>query len=474
MDARDVIRTGILLALAVLAPSAPACSQETDGLVLDGATLIDGTGERPISDARVVVRDGRIACTGSAADCPAPAGARIVDLAGRWIVPGLVDAHVHFSQSGWVDGRPDAVDLRDRHPYPEVVAGLAAQPDRFFLAYLCSGVTSVFDVGGYPWTWALRGRSESDPLAPRVVAAGPLLSTVDFWLNLPGESQFLYMASDSIVRRDVAYHAANATDAIKVWYITPPQPPDTSRAAALVWTTAREAERREIPLIVHATGLWEAKDAVRAGAGLLVHSVFAEPVDVEFLRLARESGVLYTPTLAVLEGYADVYRNGFDGSRYPLGCVDPATRALVAEPLPTGRLPEARSRIVASLRNQLGTGIENARRVHEAGIPIVVGTDAGNPGTLHGPAIHREIELLRRAGLSPMEVLVAATRNGARAIGREEELGTVEIGKLADLLVLDRDPLADVANLRAIARVMKGGVLHPVESLTSSEGQGER
>ncbi|MDX1622897.1 MAG: amidohydrolase family protein [Gemmatimonadota bacterium] len=460
--------------VAGLFVAAPLVAQEPGSeaaIVLDGATLVDGTGAAPVADAQVVVRGDRIACAGGEEECPAPEGARSLDLEGRWIVPGLVDAHVHFSQTGWVDGRPDAVDLRDRHPYPEVVAELESNPGRFLRAYLCSGVTSVFDVGGYPWTWTLRERVADDPTAPRVEAAGPLLSTVDFWLNLPGERQFVYMASDSIVRRAVRYHAANHTDAVKVWYITPPQPPDSSRARVLVRAAAEEAEARGIPLIVHATGLWEAKDAVRAGADLLVHSVFDEPVDEEFLRLARESGVLYTPTIMVLEGYADVYRNRFDGSRYPLSCVDPQTRALVNKPLPEARLPRGADtpRAAAAREERLERTLENTRRVHEAGIPIVVGTDAGNPGTLHGPSIHREIELVARAGLTPMETIVAATRNGARAMGREADLGTVEAGKRADLLVLSADPLADPAHLREIVWVMKGGALHSAEDLRPAD-----
>jgi imidazolonepropionase-like amidohydrolase len=99
---------------------------------------------------------------------------------------------------------------------------------------------------------------------------------------------------------------------------------------------------------------------------------------------------------------------------------------------------------------------ENLRRVHAAGIPLVMGTDAGNPLTLHGPAVYREMEAMAAAGLSPMEVLVASTRNAARAMGRED-FGTLEVGKIADLVVLDRDPLADIANVRSVRLVVRGG-----------------
>jgi imidazolonepropionase-like amidohydrolase len=114
---------------------------------------------------------------------------------------------------------------------------------------------------------------------------------------------------------------------------------------------------------------------------------------------------------------------------------------------------------VKSIAQEQATGQANAKRVQAAGITLAVGTDAGNPGTLHGPAIYRELQLLAEAGLTPMEVLVAATRNAARAMGRQAEVGTVEVGKAADLVALDADPLADVNNVQRIRWVMKGGIL---------------
>jgi imidazolonepropionase-like amidohydrolase len=425
-----------------------------------GATLVDGTGAAPVEDAVVVVGDGRILCAGPRADCAVPDDAATIDAAGAWLTPGLIDAHVHFSQTGWYDARPDAVDLRDQYPYPEVIADLEARPQRFFDAYLCSGVTSVFDVGGYPWSWSLRRRFQDDHRAPRIAAAGPLLSTVDFWLNLPGQQQFIYMADDETVRRAVRTHAAFETDAVKIWYIMPPQPPDTARVQRLVRAAADEATARGLRLIVHATGLWEAKDAIRAGAHLLVHSVWSEPVDDEFIALAREGEVVYTPNNTVVEGYLHAARGTVDGSLYPLDCADERSRALVASPPPADRIPQRRltPESARATQRRIEIGLQNAKRLHDAGVAIAVGTDAGNPGTLHGPSIYREMELLQEAGLAPMDVLVAATKIGARAMGREHELGTVEEGKLADLVLLDADPTQDIANARRVRWVMKGGV----------------
>ncbi len=437
-------------------------------MALVGATLIDGTGAPPFRDVVVIMRDGRIACVGTRTTCSIQDDVHTIDARGTWIIPGLVDAHVHFSQTGWVDGRPDALDLRDQHPYERTSAELAANPDRFFRSYLCSGVTSVYDVGGYPWTWSLEARTRNSSGAPTVRAAGPLLSTVDFWLNLPGQRQFIYMADEATVRQAVRSHAAFGSAAVKVWYIMPPQPPDTARISALVHAAGDEARKHDIPLIVHATGLWEAKDAVRAGARLLVHSVSREPIDDEFLELARTTGTFYTPTLLVPDGYRQVADRSFDRDLQPLSCVDPAThvKVLATDTVAVDRrAPTAqRERRRESTARRVTVAQANLKRIHDAGIPVVLGTDAGNPLTLHGASVFMELEAMQASGISPMDVLVAATHNGARAMGLDST-GTVTPGAVADLVVLDADPTADIANVRRTALVVRRGEIYTKKEL---------
>ncbi len=447
----------------------PTPSATPPALALVGASLVDGTGASPMPDAVVVMREGRIACAGSRSACPIPPDADTVNAAGKWIIPGLIDAHVHFSQTGWVDGRPDALDLREQLPYERVEADLHAHPERFFRAYLCSGVTSVFDVGGYPWTLDLQVRTAESASAPRVVAAGPLLSTIDFWLNLPDQRQFIYMSDEATVRQAVRAHTDWGAAAIKVWYIMPPQPPDTARVSALVHAAGDEARKVGLPLIVHATGLWEAKDALRAGARILVHSVSSEPVDDEFLTLARRQGAIYVPTLTVLDGYQQVRARRFERDRQPLGCVDPGTRAkalatdtvALAQRMPT---PAAEERS-ARTRRLMAQAAANLKRVRDAGIPVALGTDAGNPLTLHGASVPMELEAMQAAGLTPLDVLMAATRNGARALGLGQHEGTVTAGATADLVVLDADPLTDIRNVRRVALVVRRGEIYTQREL---------
>ena len=432
---------------------------ETPGLppsprALRGATLIDGRGGAPVANANVVVRDGKIECAG--ADCAIPEGIDVVDAHGMFVTPGLIDAHVHFSQTGWADGRPDAADVRAQFPYEDTIATLKASPETFAHSYLCSGVTSVFDVGGYPWTLQLAQKFANDFSTPHYVAAGPLLATIDHWLNLPAERQFIFLKDEASGREGVRYLAAQGAKAVKVWYIEPNE--------AAINAAGDEARKKGLPLIVHATELAGAKAAMRAGAKLLVHSVTDAPVDDEFIALAKEHKTILTPTLTVVGGYLRMFE-GKTEIDDPNGCVDAATRKKIATPLPASipadRLERFRNRTATEDR----TAAENLKRLVAAGIPIATGTDAGNPLTLHGPAIYAEMEAMQKAGMTPMQVIVASTSFAALAAGLESITGTIEKGKDADLLLLAADPSQDVASFRKIRFVMRGGVLRGIGEL---------
>ena len=435
-----------------------------------GATLVDGTGAPPVPDAVVLVRAGKIDCAGTRASCRVPEGVDVEDVKGAWITPGLIDAHVHFSQTGWADGRPDALDARKTHPYEKTEADLKAHPERFFRSYVCSGVTSVFDVGGYPWTLTLPARAENDTFAPRVAAAGPLLSTLDHWLNLPAERQFILLKDAESARTGVAYLKTQGSAAVKLWYIVRPDLPiETTTPAVLA--AGEEAGKNGLRLIVHATGLAEAKVALRAGAKLLVHSVWDVPVDEEFLSLAKKNGTIYCPTLIVAGGYVRMFEAAA-AKRAPAiddpnGCVDPATRAKLAE---TATVEAPNLEAGASTRATRTAALNrvsaaNLKVVRDAGIPIAMGTDAGNPLTLHGVSVYAEMEAMQAAGMTATEVLVASTRGGSLALGRDKEVGTVEKGKLADLLILGADPTADIANVRKVKAVVRGGVSRTIDEL---------
>jgi imidazolonepropionase-like amidohydrolase len=435
---------------------------------LKGGVLVDGTGAAPVPNAVVLVRGGKIECAG--ARCEIPQGVTVIDVSGMWITPGLIDAHVHFSQTGWADGRPDAFDVRDRYSYESTEADLETHPERFFRSQLCSGVTSVFDVGGYPWTIAMAKRERNDAGAPRIASAGPLLSTVDHWLNLPAERQLLFLKDPESARAGVRYLAAEGADAVKVWYIVTPERAVADSAPSVI-AAGEEARKAGLPLIVHATGLAEAKVALQAGAKLLVHGVSDRPIDEEFLALARQNGAIYCPTLTVLAGYERLAKalaaHRAPEPDDPNGCVDPSTRARLAASATVGIAvaPERLERYEKRLDEANRIGPPNLKRVFDAGIPIAMGTDAGNPLTLHGPSVYAEMEAMQASGLTPMQVLVASTRGGALAMGVEKSTGTVEKGKDADLLVISADPTRDISNLRRVKFVSRAGVVRSIEEL---------
>lgn len=463
--------TGWKIAMTSAFPAVPGVPPPPRAIV--GATLVDGTGRLPVRDAVVIIREGRIECAGPRARCPVSPAVDTLDARGMWVLPGLVDAHVHYSQTGWADGRPDALDLRAEHPYEATVARRRAHPEDFHRAWLASGVTAVFDVGGFPWTLRMRDDAERSTEAPHVAAAGPLLSTVDHWLNVPAERQFMVLKDSASAHAGVRYLESIGADAVKVWFIVRPGS-DFAEMERAVLAAGEAARRAGLPLIVHATGLREAKAALRAGARLLVHSVDDRPVDAEFLDLCRRNGTLYCPTLTVRDGYVRLAESVASGKAPvvddPNGIVDSLTSAHVASTSATAhrlgvtrRLP--RLTAMDSLRRTMA---DNLLRVHRAGIPIAMGTDAGNPLTLHGPAIYAELEAMQHAGMSAMDIIVAATRNGARAMGREAEFGTIEPGKLADLALVAADPTRDIAGLRRLTWVVRGGVARSLAELRAA------
>jgi imidazolonepropionase-like amidohydrolase len=428
-------------------------------VALVGGTLLNPN-QPPVRDATILVREGRVVCAGPRAACPVPQGFEVMDLRGTFIGPGFIDAHAHYAQSGWVDSRPDAMDLRQRFPHDSVMAAMERNPERFDRAFLCAGVTSILDAGGYTWTLSLARLREGALAAPRVSAAGPIFLTresqLNRFLNFPTLPMFVVMTDDSIVRAAVRTTAAMGAQAIKIGYLTAA---DSVRVLPLIAAAAAEAEAAGLPLIVHVQHVAGTKQVLRAGARVLVHVVTPEEIDEELIVLARESGAIVVPSLTVFEGYSDLYAGRSPAGRYPLDCLEPGVRAQLESPL-AHALREPRLGSVAVYDTLVAVGARNVRRLHEAGIPIAIGTDAGNPGTAHGPSLYREMELLHAAGMTAEEVFAAATIGGARALGRAHELGSLEPTKLADAVIFDADPTIDVRNARRVRMVMKGGALY--------------
>lgn len=466
----------ILFATGLLVGAA-ACTtgggEDSAAKVLRGATLFNGTGGEAVANSVIVVEGDRITCVGAEGECSIPANAEEVDVSGKYITPGLVDAHVHFFQTAFFDSRPDALDLRGSLPYVETMAYQQQHPERYYDAYLCSGITGVYDVGGFPWSVGLQQSAESDPAAPHVAAAGPLItpSTMQL-LNTPADKTLVTLDSEETGRKTVQYLAGLGATGVKLWQLRA----DSEEYMSRVEAVAGEASQHGMQVIAHATSLSQAKAAMRNGTRLLVHSVSNTDVDEEFLELAGEQGTIYTPTLVVSSGYMLAYRAAAGVADFPMKdpmqCVDSRTRAQLTGADRFSDHPQFTEGFVEQLESfdpsedRLSEqDLANLKAVYDAGIPIAVGTDAGNPGTLHGPSIFDEMEAMQQAGIPAEDLIVMATRNGADAMRRLDDFGTLEEGKLANLVVVNEDPSADIANMRSREQVMIKGNLLSVEEI---------
>jgi len=442
---------------------------ETDFIVLKGGTLLDGNGGL-IENSIIIIRNGKIEAVGGE-NTPIPSGGDIVDVSGRFITPGFVDAHVHLFQTGFFDARPDALDLRDSLPFSMVHSYQKGHPERYYAAYLGSGVTAIYVVGGMAWSIQLQHLAENNLSAPHIAASGPLITPVPeeyiSIFNTPIEKVMVHLESEALGRKSVEHITQLGATGIKIWGMQP----ESEEFMRKVQAVADEVEKRGNKLIIHATTLAQAKAALRIGAKVLVHSVSDQVLGTEFIELAKSNNAIYTPTLIVSAGYYKSYK-AILGDRLiiddPNGLVDIKTRKLIEEAAKYRDLVDTvqlKIRIENSKENinQSDSIMAiNLMRLYEANILIAVGTDAGNPGTLHGISIYDELEAMQKAGIPPEDLIVMATRNGAMAMDRIDDFGTLEKGKMADLIILEKDPYEDISNMRSITHIMRGGLLRSV------------
>jgi imidazolonepropionase-like amidohydrolase len=465
---RKLVATLFALALSLLAACAPATAPapsvattvEAD-LAIVGATLVhpERDGAAAIErDATILVRGNRIVGVGRGL---APSsGAKVIDARGKWVIPGLVDSHVHFFQSGNLYTRPDAADFNAVVRYADEVARNKARLPVTFKTWLRSGVTSVADVGGPFWNFTVRDAAAMSEAAPRMAVAGPLISMVDRAKLDLGDPPIIKITNPAAARALVKRQLPYKPDFIKVWYIHR-KGDDLAAQEAIVRAAAEEAHAAGIRLAVHATELTVAKSALRAGADYLVHSVVDAPVDDEFIALAKTRNAIYCPTIFVMSSYEMALSNQWVATDAEKRLADPEILAAMhdLDKIPKAKIPPRVAQLIEkhpAIRTAPAIPA-NLKKVWDAGITVAMGTDAGNIGTLHGPSVFREMELMVQAGLTPLQVLRSATVNGAKVMGLERNAGVIAPGRLADLVVLDADPLADIGNASRIHAVIKDG-----------------
>lgn len=415
--AASIVAAGLTTFTVVAAAPHPTAPRD-NAFVVQGARVFDG--ERDLGVVNVVVQDGLIQAIGP--NLPIPADLTVVDGAGHTLLPGLIDSHAH----SWGAAQADAL--------------------RF-------GVTTELDMlGDRSRLSAIEAARESmsEPAGADLWSAGAAVTAAgghgtQFGMDVPA------LGPGDDARAVVNSLAREGSDYIKIIvedlsaYDTPQRLPRLTRMQ--VEQAIAAAHENGLMAVVHASVMEDARHAVQSGADGLVH-IFADHVaDDAFVAAAAERGVFVIPTLAVVAGIAaagESTRLAEDPALEPF--VTPEQRASLGTSFPAaGNNPD-----------QLRNAMESVRRLHAAGVDILAGSDAPNPGTAHGISLHHELELLVRAGLSGAEALAAATSVPAERfpLGRR---GRVVTGARADLLLVEGNPLEDVTATRTIAAVWKNG-----------------
>lgn len=371
-----------------------ALALHAESVAIVNGRVFDGSGAAA-QIRPIYIQDGRIVRALEHPD-------RTVDASGMTVLPGLFDLHTHLAASGSVAGADWGKNLKQ---------------------YLINGVTDIVDMSTYPATYEPMRRmmklfpAPHDFIAARITTPGGHGAEAG-----RGDVFSLEVLTPREGRAAVQRVLPQKPDVIKVFtdgwrYDTAPDM--TSMDEATLAAIVDEAHKAHLKVLTHTVTLARAKQAARAGVDILAHGTGDAPVDAELIALMKQHGTAYASTLAVFE--------------------------------PRANPPAAR---LKRWENLLG----NVKALQDAGVTLVCGTDAGEPGTPHGPATLHELELLVKGGLTASEALVAATGNSARALGIERDRGRIAEGLRADLLLVQGEPDNDIAAIRQTRRVFLDGV----------------
>ena len=404
-----------------------------------GAVLIDGTGGPPVSDSVVIVAGSRIRAIGNRANTPIPAGVQKIDGRGKFLVPGLIDLHVHLGTR--------AVAKYDTADYTR------ERIERNLNAYLYFGVTSVRSMGidrqaGFDVRKAER---EGKLQTARLFTAGRGFTAPGGHPSQEVGDVVVQTNSPEEARKQVDTLAAQQVDAIKIWV------DDLGHKApkikpAVMDAILDQARKYNIPVTAHIYSLADTEYLVRAGAAGFLHMIQdTEDIDPAFIARLRDLRIVFAPTL-VRQELDWLY------TEHPNLLDDPdVARSVDADVIVAAKQAARDAHPMPAERADFERAMHNTRKLAAGGVLIGVGSDGGSGLDFPGLTTHRELELLAAAGLSPMDVIVAATRNGALALRKSDELGTIESGRRADLMLVSANPLEDVRNLRKIDRLMLNG-----------------
>jgi imidazolonepropionase-like amidohydrolase len=431
------IRSSFLACLVLLF----ATSLVAQVKVLKNFTLIDGTGRAPLPNAAMILENGRIAWVGPEAKLKPPPSAPITDLQGKYIMPGIINLHVHL-------GATIGLDQNEKFFTPENV-------EKDLKTYASYGVTTVLSMGtDKDSIFKIRDEQRAGrPTETRIYTAGQGFVFKGGYGGLEGVNQGVATVAE--VEPAVAAQAAKHVDFIKLWmddHLGTKKKMPYDIAQAII----ESAHRHHLRVIAHIFYLQDAKQLVDYGVDGLAHSVRDKPIDPAFIADMKRHGTWQEAATLSREASMFVY------GQTPAFANDPFfTRSISADIVAKLKSPAYQQKMrsdpdFAMYPGFLHTAEHNLKTLADAGVPYAFGTDSGPPGRFPGYFAHWEMELMVQAGLTPMQVITAATGSAARFL-HAEDLGTLEKNKWADLIVLDKDPLDDIKNTRTISAVYIAG-----------------
>jgi imidazolonepropionase-like amidohydrolase len=457
-------RTIALFLAALLGWVTPLAAQN---LVIRGGTLIDGTGKAPQRGVTILIRSGKIEAVGP--DVKVPSGVKVVEADGKFIIPGLIDARVEIGPSPGNRVDRGEVQIEQRLLSLQALLGAGVTTSRL--------IQGDFD----EQKLYLRWWGEELLLSSRMILSGPVFTAPN------GHPSDLYSVAATNARRRETREVANADEArdksrelahtgLNVFEAVYDKGPDTSPYVRLdtdaLEALIQEAHGHELKFFCEVGRGEEAGTAVSLGADA-IEGVWDEQLSDAVLAEMAKKRIYFVPVLTEQGDLANL----IDEQTLHAYLAEPIVKRTVSDVLAKGL--DEKGGAVGYTRNMVNTtpslrelfkkqqdrAQDNVRRAMAAGVPIAVGTGAGNLLVFPGASIHRELELLVRAGLSPMDAIVAATRNTAESLGRDSIVGTVETGKVGDLVILSADPTADIKNTQKIESVVQNGRLYLASDL---------
>ncbi|XVJ67839.1 MAG: amidohydrolase family protein [Lacibacter sp.] len=390
-----------------------------------------------------------------------PDSVKVVDGTGKFIMPGMVDGHIHFFQSGGLYTRPDGLNLGKVYPYEKDQQWIRENHNDLMRRYLACGITTVADVGGPMSNYDVRKKNSENSNSPGAWVTGPLISTYQPPNLDKKDPPIIKVNNEEEARELVRKQIPFKPDFIKIWYIVNPG----QKAAAtlpIVKAAIDETHKNGLKVCVHATEYETAKLAVEAGADILVHSIEDQLLDDDFLKLLKQKNITYIPTAIVARKYREVFSQQHTITTHDLTYAHPFImnqlhdlKHLKTKDIGFDYKSYSKS---VKLYDKFDTIIwQNIKRVTDAGINIVAGTDAGNIGTIHASSLYIELLEMHKSGMTNAQVLRSCTYNAAVGFGKEAETGSIAPNKLANFLLLNKNPLDSLAYINDFDFVMNRG-----------------